>query len=181
MRKRCIIATDMKITDKMMSTVCFTGYRPQKLPWGFNENDERCISLKRELYAKIELAYSLGFTHFIAGGAMGVDMYAAEAVLMLKKIADDVTLEIAVPYVSFNGNLSYSLRERQDEILLRCDKTSVISQSFSHAAYMERNMYMVDNSALIIAVFDGKRGGTWNTVEYAQKKSRVIWMLDPQG
>lgn len=171
----------MNNTDKRMTTACFTGYRPQKLPWGYNENDARCISLKRRLYGKIELAYSLGFTHFIAGGATGIDMYAAEAVLMFKKSEDDVTLEIAMPYVSFNGHLSSSLRARQDEILLRCDKTSVISQSFSHAAYMERNIYMVDNSALVIAVFDGIRGGTWNTVEYAQKKNRTIWTLNPKG
>lgn len=172
----------MNNTDKIKTTACFTGYRPQKLPWGFNENDARCIALKRKLYSKIERAHLLGFTHFIAGGATGVDMYAAEAVLMFKRDADsDVTLEIAMPYVSFNGHLSPSLRARQDAILLQCDKTSVISQAFSHAAYMERNMYMVDNSALVIAVFDGIRGGTWNTVDYAQRKNRTIWTLDPRG
>ena len=39
-----------------MKTVCFTGRRPQKLPWGYNETDERCINLKQMLAEKIEKA-----------------------------------------------------------------------------------------------------------------------------
>ena len=27
-------------------TVCFSGHRPEKLPWGDNERDERCVALK---------------------------------------------------------------------------------------------------------------------------------------
>ena len=32
-----------------MKTCIFTGHRPQNLPFGFNELDERCIQLKKEL------------------------------------------------------------------------------------------------------------------------------------
>ena len=32
---------------------CFTGHRPQKLPWGMNENDPRCVKLKNELDARL--------------------------------------------------------------------------------------------------------------------------------
>lgn len=28
-------------------TCCFTGHRPQSLPWGFNENDIRCKKMKK--------------------------------------------------------------------------------------------------------------------------------------
>lgn len=27
-------------------TLCFTGHRSQKLPWGYNESDERCIDMR---------------------------------------------------------------------------------------------------------------------------------------
>ena len=29
--------------------VAFTGYRPQKMPFGFDEEDERCIDFKKRL------------------------------------------------------------------------------------------------------------------------------------
>lgn len=63
----------------------FTGHRPQSLPFGFNETDERCIALKQTLRAEIiKLIEDEGVTHFISGMAIGVDMYAAEIVLGLK-------------------------------------------------------------------------------------------------
>lgn len=35
-------------------TVCFTGHRSQKLPWRFNEEDERCKDMKVTLRLEIE-------------------------------------------------------------------------------------------------------------------------------
>ena len=34
-------------------TCCFTGHRPQSLPFGFNENDARCDALKKALREQI--------------------------------------------------------------------------------------------------------------------------------
>lgn len=34
-------------------TCCFTGHRPQSLPFGFNENDARCAALKKALREQI--------------------------------------------------------------------------------------------------------------------------------
>ena len=62
-----------------MKTCAFTGHRPQNLPFGFNEEDERCIDLKKTLREQIiNLIENEGVTHFISGMAIGVDMYAAE-------------------------------------------------------------------------------------------------------
>ena len=40
--------------DDREYSCCFTGHRPMKLPWGMNEDDPRCVSLKQELDARIE-------------------------------------------------------------------------------------------------------------------------------
>lgn len=53
---------------------CFTGHRPQNLPFRFNEQDVRCISLKQMLRREIERQITdCGVTHFISGMAIGVD------------------------------------------------------------------------------------------------------------
>ena len=36
-----------------MKTCAFTGHRPQNLPFGFNEEDDRCIDLKKTLREQI--------------------------------------------------------------------------------------------------------------------------------
>ena len=66
-------------------TCAFTGHRPQSLPFGFDESDKRCTSLKSVMRDQIvALIENEGVTHFITGMALGVDMYAAEIVLDLK-------------------------------------------------------------------------------------------------
>ena len=68
-------------------TCCFTGHRPQSLPFGFNENNARCAALKKALREQIiYLIEKENVTHFISGMAIGIDMYAAEIVLDLKKV-----------------------------------------------------------------------------------------------
>ncbi|MEE1074515.1 MAG: SLOG family protein, partial [Acutalibacteraceae bacterium] len=64
----------------MKEKVCaFTGHRPQNLPFGFNEADERCQTLKKLLrYAIEKLITEKGVTLFVSGMALGVDIYAAE-------------------------------------------------------------------------------------------------------
>ena len=51
----------------------FTGYRPQKMPFGFNESDPRCIDFKRRVKETIQALYDMGYRHFISGGALGMD------------------------------------------------------------------------------------------------------------
>ena len=61
MQKRKVIALeDVKneisniIKDLNSTTACFTGHRSQKLPWRFNEDDERCVAMKSTLRFEIE-------------------------------------------------------------------------------------------------------------------------------
>ena len=78
-------------------TCCFTGHRPDKLPWGIRENDPRCADLKARLAAALEAEYDAGSRHFICGMARGADLYFAEAVLDLRERRSGVTLEAARP------------------------------------------------------------------------------------
>lgn len=41
-------------------TCCFTGHRPQSLPWKFNEKDERCLKMKEQLRNEIIKAIKNG-------------------------------------------------------------------------------------------------------------------------
>ena len=78
-------------------TCCFTGHRPDKLPWGVREDDPRCTDLKARLAAALEAEYDAGTRHFICGMARGADLYFAEAVLALRERRSGVTLEAARP------------------------------------------------------------------------------------
>ena len=38
------------------SACCFTGHRPGKLPWRYDEGDPRCLALKRRIADAVEAA-----------------------------------------------------------------------------------------------------------------------------
>ena len=160
-------------------TCCFTGHRPDKLPWGMNEQDSRCATLKRSLERELELLYRRGFRRFISGMAMGCDLYFAEAVLALRQKYPDLTLEGAVPCPTQAQRWPEHLRRRWRDILDRCDLETVVQQNYDRWCMLRRDRYMVDRSAAVLAVFNGTPGGTQYTLNYAMDKKREILLLDP--
>ena len=78
-------------------TCCFTGHRPNKLPWGSNEADPRCEGLKKAIRKAVEKAYDEGYRHFICGMAKGCDFYFCEAVQTLRDQRPGVTVERGGP------------------------------------------------------------------------------------
>ena len=53
---------------------CFTGHRPGKLPWRYDEEDRRCLSLKRRIADAVDAAYEEGCRHFLCGMALGLSL-----------------------------------------------------------------------------------------------------------
>ena len=54
---------------------------------------------------------------------------------------------------------------------------TVLAESYSPACMAIRNRFMVDNSSVLVACYDGMSGGTWNTIRYAQKKDIEVIQL----
>lgn len=156
----------------------FTGHRPAKLPWGMNENDPRCIALKEEMAIRLEAIYSAGYTHFICGMAIGCDFYFAEAVIALREKYPDITLEAAIPCGNQPDRWAENQRRRYNSLIDRCDSIKVIQINYTPDCMMRRNEYIVDNSALMLACFDGRPGGTMKTLLYAERNEVKTIIID---
>ena len=117
-------------------TCAFTGHRPQSLPFGFDESDKRCTSLKSVMRDQIvALIENEGVTHFITGMALGVDMYAAEIVLDLKSKYPHITLESAIPCETQAIKWSVASRERYYNIAAKCDKETMLQRETRRTAW----------------------------------------------
>lgn len=76
-----------------MSKICsFTGHRPDKFNFKYNEEHIDCIRLKAKLIDEIEKLYLSGVKYFLTGCAVGVDIWCAEIVLQLKNKYEDIEL-----------------------------------------------------------------------------------------
>lgn len=160
-------------------TCSFTGHRPEKLPWGQNEADPRCTALKQKLRDAVVTAYEAGFCHFICGMARGSDFYFADTVLALRKKHPEITLEAAIPCAEQCAAWTWEQRSRWERIVAQCDRKTVLQEHYTPGCMIRRNHYMVDHSALVIAVYDGTSGGTRRTLEYAIRQKIPFVDIDP--
>lgn len=152
----------------MVGTVSFTGHHhiPESVARaGIDRVLEECMP-----------------TQAIVGGATGADTLAAERCLAL-----DVPYVMALPHhyyvhqYKLNGNVRWerTFLGAWQVIYVVEDKPWHVSHNFT------RNIWMVDNSELLVSVskFDPfghipKRGGTAHCVRYARKVERPIKWVD---
>ena len=172
------------LIDKNMAlskvTCCFTGHRPQSLPWKFDEQDERCLKMKEKLKMEIINAIKTGYTTFISGMALGFDMICAEMVLELKRTYSDIKLVGAIPCKTQDRFWKAKDKQRYKSLLAQLDKVRCIYDDYiGPECMLERNRFMVNNSSLIIALFNGTNGGTKKTIDYAKKQGVKIVILKP--
>ena len=155
-------------------TCCVTGNRPQKFPWKYGEGKAHKKYLA-EMTRQIENLIESGYTYFISGGAVGVDMDFADAVLQAKKQHKDIVLEIVVPCRNQDLKWSKDDKKHYAEILKSADIVNILSENYTSFCMQMRNEYMVDKSDLVIAFWNGEEsGGTWNTISYAKRKGKQI-------
>ena len=156
-------------------TCSFTGHRPQKFPWRYNETDERCVALKAALKKQITTLAEAGVTDFYSGGADGVDCWAALIVLELRKKTPTLKLHLILPYEGQADKWSDTAQERYRSILERADSVDYVSREYYDGCMLDRNHRLVEASSLLLAVYNGEwRGGTAATVRYARKLQKKV-------
>ena len=162
-------------------TAAFTGHRSQKLPFGFNETLPSAQRLRSAIRAEIEYAVLCGYMFFLSGMALGTDMIAAEEVLSLKKERyPHIQLIAALPCRGQADGWLLSSRARYNDILRQCSKVVYVNDKpYFNGCMQARNRYLIDHSTLLIAVYDGKPGGTGSTVSMARKKGHAMVIIDP--
>lgn len=152
-----------------MYTISFTGHRPKDLPRGLDFN-AFAAGLDALLKARTDL-------HFIAGGALGVDTWAAEYAILRS-----IPLTIITP---FTPNVMTRFWSQQDRMTLErhigaaVQAFSIGADFYNPSMYQRRNEAMVDRADCVFAVWTGKtHGGTWNCIQYAlRKKTPVLNLL----
>ena len=160
----------MTESEKRLHRVCFTGHRPEKLT-------QSPDYVKAELEKEILIAIEDGFNVFVTGMARGVDIWAAEIVLQLRDSGMPIRLICASPYDGFETSWSLEWQKKYAAIMAKADLIRFICDGYSHACFQIRNEWMVNHSARVIAVFNGEKSGTKNTIDYAQKTGVPIRII----
>lgn len=158
---------------------CFTGHRPKYYRFGANECDPECVRIKNFVRQRCEyLIVEQGVSHFFSGGAIGLDTWAMEEVLALKRTYKHITLECVLPHAGMPERFAAVDRERYEMIASRLDTITALNQRYFPGCMQQRNEYMVDRSKFVVAIWTGRKSGTGNTVNYARKCDRTLFLFD---
>ena len=164
------------------TSICaFSGHRPQKFPWHYDETDSRCIALKAALTEQICLLAGAGVTQFLSGMAEGTDIWSALSVLALREKNPAMKLHCILPCKAQADKWMPSSRDLYRSILERADSIVYVSREYYKDCMLDRNRFLVEHAAILLAVYNGEwRGGTAATTRYARKLGRKIIMIDPE-
>lgn len=147
-------------------TCCFTGHReiPER------QRDDIYKVLKNEIISLIEK----GYCYFGAGGALGFDTMAAQAVLELKQLYPHIRLILVLPCLEQTRGWSARDVAVYEDIKSSCDKYTYTSERYYSGCMHKRNRHLVDNSSACIAYLTSPSGGTAFTVDYARKHKLCV-------
>lgn len=167
--------------ENNLSRCCaFTGHRPRKFPWKYNEQDSRCVALKDALKEQIAKLVASGVTDFYSGMADGSDVWLSQIVLDFRENNTALKLHCVLPCEGQTDQWSRSARNRYDAILNQADSVTYVSRQYYDGCMLDRNRKLVEAVGLLLAVYNGeRRGGTAATLRYAKKLGRELIVIHP--
>lgn len=154
-----------------MTIVAFTGHRPDSIG-GYDIPNPIYDFIMQRLEEEL---LKINPQKCISGMSLGVDTWAAELCIKL-----NIPFTAAIPFIGQESLWKACDRRTYHDLLLEANDTIVVSTG-SYAPYKMqlRNEWMVDNSDILLAVFNGSTGGTYNCVKYAQKLNKKIIIINP--
>lgn len=181
--------------------ICFTGHRPDKIHPGrpksqaYDLNNEcNRLIIKDILYLLMTIvSFDREAVHqIIVGGALGIDQMAftaAHTVNHMYELAYGIKplfIEIAIPFEDQTNGWPQKSIDLYVWQKIHSDATTYVDAlekyalpnykvgEYAKPKMQLRNQYMVDESDLVLAYWDGTSGGTKNCVDYAVKKQKKI-------
>jgi len=155
---------------------CATGHRPPKLG-GYHRHNPIMERVEQETVQLIWRAYQAGYRTFISGFAQGFDQLFAELIIRLRAKYPDtgVKLWAALPCRGQETPWPSAAQRHYHDLLDQTDFSYVVHDGpYTATCMQERNIWMVDESSLVIAAWNGSAGGTANCIQYAESLHRSI-------
>lgn len=154
--------------------IAITGHRPDKLGYDYELTGEIFTSIKSRLQSIID---EYKPTCLITGMALGVDTLWA-----IMAIENRIPFIAALPCQNQSSTWPEKSKAKWLELTQHelCEVVYVSNEKYAPHLMQKRNEWMVNNSDLLVAVWDGSEGGTSNCVRYALANNRKVIHVNPK-
>jgi uncharacterized phage-like protein YoqJ len=145
--------------------VAGTGHRPDKLGGYSDEAFNKLVEIAETTFKKTNPS------EVISGMALGWDMALAQAAVNM-----GIPFIAAIPFLGQENMWIKKTQEYYKELLSKASRIEIVCEG-GYAAFkmQKRNEWMVDNSDVVLAMYNGDTsGGTYNCVKYATNRKPII-------
>ncbi|AYA76794.1 hypothetical protein DOE78_15830 [Bacillus sp. Y1] len=146
----------------MIKMVYISGYKASELGI-FKENDPGVVYIKLAIKKALLKLIDQGLEWVMVSGQLGVEMWAAEVVIELrKKDYPDLKLAIITPFLDQEGNWSDKNKEWYHSIIQKADYVdSVTKRKYdSPAQFRLKNQFAIKKTDALLLVYDEERDGS---------------------
>lgn len=150
--------------QKREGRVCFTGLSPEKIA------GREIPEIRKWLEEQIRDCLWDRKAVFITGMRMGVDLWAAETVLNLRKKKNWIKLIAVEPWPGYAAQWDDEWKRIHKRVWYGADYRKYISETYYKDVFRDRNIYMVNHSMTIIGVSNGSPSVTESTLKYAEEQ-----------
>lgn len=178
--------------------IAITGHRPNKLGNDYDLTGPLIGTIRKKIYEVLRDCITSGYPDIdnmrkqltlITGMALGIDTLFAQLAIEL-----DIPFIAAIPFAGQYRKWQESSVRIYHDILIKAQSIQVVDinknvnyseycklpeTAFSNKKMQDRNIWMVDNCNLLIAVWDGSSGGTKNCVDYAMTTDKTVIRINP--
>jgi uncharacterized phage-like protein YoqJ len=146
-----------------------SGHRPNKLGGYEVDTNERLIALARQELIAWQPS------RVISGMALGFDQALTQAAIDLS-----IPFDAAVPFPGQEQYWPFGAQRYYSDLLKKAATVNIISEAYSREAMQLRNVWMVDRSNRVLALWNGTPGGTADCLAYARSIGRPITNVWPK-
>ncbi|WP_177182727.1 SLOG family protein [Paenibacillus sp. OV219] len=145
----------------MMKTILVSGYRATELGI-FSAKHPGIAIIKKALTKQISALVEDGLEWVIISGGWGVELWAAEVTIELKKSYESLRLAIITPFLEQEENWNEQKKTTYSEILSGADYVNSVSKQ-KYAGpwqFKARDRFLLDNSDGLLLIYDEEQDGS---------------------
>jgi uncharacterized phage-like protein YoqJ len=144
-----------------VNRVLITGYKATELGI-YSQKHPGIEIIKKAVKKQIIASLDGGLEWIIVSGQWGVEIWAAEAVLELKKVYKSLRLAVITPFLEQEEKWNDSKKELYKNILTRADYVNSVTKSKYDGPWQfkEKDKFLLRNSDGMILIYDEENEGS---------------------
>lgn len=144
-----------------MKTIYVTGYRPQELGI-FNDKHPGIPIIKKALYNQLQRLCDEGLEWVVVSGQLGVEFWATEVVLALKRDYPHLKYSVITPFLEQEKNWNDQKKEKYALMTMQADfVTSVTKRPYEAPwQFTEKDKFIIQNTDGMLLIYDEENEGS---------------------